>query len=360
MNINRNNYEAYFLDYVEGRLSPEQQEVLHRFLKSNPDLEDEFDKLQTFRAHGLIPEPLDFPGKEMLKKRFPSESDAVTKGNFDMYCIAYLENDLSEKQRGLFDKYMAKHPETESQFAVYKTTYLKQETILFPGKEQLKHSRKVIFDRRILVPLAAAAAVAVFIIISVPEPEMQVEIASVTVVEENKEAEHKVDSQKKPAAETAKGNVSVIRSSAVPVPVSTYKNRDQEKREEENREIEEATNDKGSRQVLAMNFQHRLPADPLTDYDRLTFETIPPISVNRSSFSIFELARYRAQRAAEVIEEEDALLWSLASTGLKGLNRISGPETALLATRDEDGTISGFRFRSRFLNVTAPFNRDED
>jgi len=360
MNINRDNYQAYFLDFVEGKLSPEQSEMLHRFLKFNPDLADEFDELQTFRDHGLIPEPLEFPAKELLKKRFPSESDAVTRGNFDMYCIAYLENDLSEKQKRLFEKYMADHPETESKFATYKFTFLKRETVLFPAKEQLKHSRKVIFDRRILIPFAAAAAVAGFIIFSVPEPEIPVEIASVTVVEENKTTEHKVDTKNKPTAEPAKGNVSVIRSSAVPVPVSTYKKRDQEKREEEQREIERGATEKGTTQVLAMNIQHSLPANPLIDYDRLIFETIPPISVNRSSLSIIELVRYRAQRAADAIEEEDALLWSIASAGIQGLNRISIPENVLMASRDENGAISGFRFRSRFLNVTAPLNRDED
>jgi hypothetical protein len=360
MIINRDNYQAYFLDFAEGRLSPEQSEMLHRFLKFNPDLADEFDELQTFRAHGLTPEPLEFPAKELLKKRFPSESDAVTWGNFDIYCIAYLENDLSEKQRRLLEKFIEDHPEAESQFAAYKVTFLKQETLLFPAKEQLKQRKKVIFDRRILIPFAAAAAVAVFIIFSVPEPEMPVEIASVTLDEENNTAEHKVDSQNKSTPEPAKGNVSVIRSSAVPVPVSTYKKRDQEKRAEEQSEIETGTTEKGATQVLAMNIQHSLPADPLIEYDRLLFKTIPPISVNRNSLSFFELARFRAQRAAEVIEEEDALLWSIASAGIKGLNRISIPENVLLASRDEEGAISGFRFRSRFLNVTAPINRDED
>lgn len=359
MIINRDNYQAYFLDFVEGRLSPEQSEMLYRFLKFNPDLADEFDELQTFRAHGLTPEPLEFPAKELLKKRFPSESDAVTWGNFDMYCIAYLENDLSEKQRRLFEKYLEDHPEAEPQFTAYKYTFLKQETLLFPVKEQLKHRKKVVFNRRFLIPFAAAAAVAVFVIFTVPEPEMQLEIAAVTVGEENKTTEHKADSQNKPAAEPAKGNVSVIRSSAVPVPVSTYKKRDQQNRAEE-REIETGATEKGITQVLAMNIQHSPPTDPLIEYDRLIFETIPPISVNRGSLSIFELARFRAQRAAEVIEEEDALLWSVASAGIKGLNRISIPENVLLASRDEEGAISGFRFRSRFLNVTAPLNRDED
>ncbi|MFN2396974.1 MAG: hypothetical protein ABR597_14940, partial [Bacteroidales bacterium] len=94
MKINRDNYEARFLDFAEGRLSPEQEEELHRFLKFNPDLEEE---LRLFSIHNLLPQSYSYPGKEALKKEYPSGMDAVTRANFDMYCIAYLEKDLTEK-----------------------------------------------------------------------------------------------------------------------------------------------------------------------------------------------------------------------------------------------------------------------
>ena len=41
MNIDRNNYEVFFLDYIEGRLSPEMVEELQIFLALNPDLDEE-------------------------------------------------------------------------------------------------------------------------------------------------------------------------------------------------------------------------------------------------------------------------------------------------------------------------------
>ncbi len=43
MSINRNNYEAFFLDYFEGRLPEEGKEELMRFLELNPDLKKEFE-----------------------------------------------------------------------------------------------------------------------------------------------------------------------------------------------------------------------------------------------------------------------------------------------------------------------------
>jgi len=40
MQIDRNNYESYFLDFLEGRLSEQEIDNLLTFLRNNPDLED--------------------------------------------------------------------------------------------------------------------------------------------------------------------------------------------------------------------------------------------------------------------------------------------------------------------------------
>ena len=42
MNINQNNYEAFFLDYWENTLSEQDRHALEGFLLENPDLQDEF------------------------------------------------------------------------------------------------------------------------------------------------------------------------------------------------------------------------------------------------------------------------------------------------------------------------------
>jgi len=39
MNINRSNYEAYLLDWMEGNLTVELQQELKAFLAANPDLQ---------------------------------------------------------------------------------------------------------------------------------------------------------------------------------------------------------------------------------------------------------------------------------------------------------------------------------
>ena len=42
MKINRNNYEIFFVDYSDGKLSENQIENLMAFISLNPDLEEEF------------------------------------------------------------------------------------------------------------------------------------------------------------------------------------------------------------------------------------------------------------------------------------------------------------------------------
>ena len=69
MNINQNNYEAYFLDHLEGTLSYEQEKELQEFLKKNPELKLELDE---FSEVTVAPD-LDvvFKDKASLKKAAP-------------------------------------------------------------------------------------------------------------------------------------------------------------------------------------------------------------------------------------------------------------------------------------------------
>lgn len=49
MNINSHNYEAFFLDYHEGNLSPQQVADLLLFLEQHPGLKQDFDSFENIR-----------------------------------------------------------------------------------------------------------------------------------------------------------------------------------------------------------------------------------------------------------------------------------------------------------------------
>ncbi|MEX0983151.1 MAG: hypothetical protein WD577_02625 [Bacteroidales bacterium] len=360
MKINRDNYEAYFLDFAEGKMSPEQEEVLHRFLQFNPDLAEEL-RVFTDRCFSrATPETIVYPRKESLKQLVFEKIGAVTRDNFDMVCIAYLENDLPEKQRTLFEKYLSEHPSAKPHFTAFQKAFLKKEHIVYPEKGRLKHKRTRIFDWKMAIPIAAAAAAAIFIFVSPPFQNLPVEITSIAEPKEEEALVEEAADSKEPASVVAPSNLKVIRNTTTPVPVSNYKKKDQEIRNEaeQNAENGKKTNEKV--QFAAMDIKPVIATEITVEYDKLSHEIIPPVDINRSSLSFIDQMRYRTMRATEAVEEEEALIWSLASNGLKELNRIRGSETALLASKNEEGAISGIQFKSRFLNVTVPINRNDD
>ena len=69
MKIDRNNYEQYFLDYLDRQMDPEQEKILLSFLEFNPDLKEELEGLE--RAH-LLPSEQVFIKKDQLLK--PAEA----------------------------------------------------------------------------------------------------------------------------------------------------------------------------------------------------------------------------------------------------------------------------------------------
>ena len=86
MKITRDNYEPFFLDYLEGNLDENKIDQFLDFLEKNPDLKEE---LQLFEHVNLPEEHFDFSGKESLYK-----SAAEEKLMLENKVIAYLEGDM--------------------------------------------------------------------------------------------------------------------------------------------------------------------------------------------------------------------------------------------------------------------------
>ena len=90
MKITRENYEVFFIDYLDGTLGPSGKAALNDFLDNNPDLRNELDE---FEGLLLDPDETEYSWKKELKKE-TSEGSSVNAKNFDRYCIAKVEGDL--------------------------------------------------------------------------------------------------------------------------------------------------------------------------------------------------------------------------------------------------------------------------
>lgn len=94
MKITRDNYEIYFIDYLDGTLPSELIDELKAFLLVNRDLEEQLHAVE----HCRLPLPSEhFSDKESLKKDIVHECP-------DYYAIAAAENTLSETDRKVLGK----------------------------------------------------------------------------------------------------------------------------------------------------------------------------------------------------------------------------------------------------------------
>lgn len=119
MKITRDNYELYFLDYLDHNLDEHLINDLFEFLRENPDLEDE---LEIMTTHTLEPENISFRGKSKLyKEKYDQESE------FNNAAIARLEGDETVQDKTGFEKYLANHPEKQKDIVLFENTKLKHD-----------------------------------------------------------------------------------------------------------------------------------------------------------------------------------------------------------------------------------------
>ncbi len=169
MHINRENYEAWLLDMMEGELSAEQEEEVRKFMEKNPDLEIGTDLVDIT----LTPCEIKFPIKEHLKKG--AGSCQITKGNYEQFCIAQIEGDLSASAETALDEFLSDNPECARTARLYGIVKLKPDNSVFFSEKHLLRKRSPasgkirvgIGKRAVYRVLAVAASVLLLISASV-------------------------------------------------------------------------------------------------------------------------------------------------------------------------------------------------
>ncbi|OYU95783.1 MAG: hypothetical protein CFE21_11640 [Bacteroidetes bacterium B1(2017)] len=154
MELNRTTYEAFLLDALEGNLSAAEQEEVRLFLSQNPDLQAEFELLQSVEPNALhidLEETIDF---SYLKK---DSNTALTQEEF----VAALEGDLNPAQQQDFDRKVRSNKELATEFSLFKQTKLIPTQVVFENKDSLKRKQA----RVIPMYMRIAAVAAVFLAI---------------------------------------------------------------------------------------------------------------------------------------------------------------------------------------------------
>ncbi|HYV90376.1 MAG TPA: hypothetical protein VE978_01275 [Chitinophagales bacterium] len=159
MRINLQNYEEYFVRYLDGELSSQEAGEVELFLQQHPELNTE---LNAFKSTVLsADEEIFFPGKELLKK-------GITLVNYEDYFIRKIEDALSSEEEIDLSVFMQQHPELQREMNAFVATKLVADSsVVFPDKNSLKRRNGRVVPMYVRYTLATAIAASLILIVTI-------------------------------------------------------------------------------------------------------------------------------------------------------------------------------------------------
>ncbi len=133
MNINRHNYEEYFILYMDNELSSDERRMVETFVQQHPDLKEELDLLLHYKLEPDI--SVVFNGKEELMK--VNGETPISLSNYEEWLVLYTDNELTPAQRISVEQFAAMNPAVKDELDLMMKAKLQPEEIVFPYKESL-------------------------------------------------------------------------------------------------------------------------------------------------------------------------------------------------------------------------------
>lgn len=348
MKITRDNYEPYFLDFLDGNLDEDQIDQFLDFLKQNPDLKEELHGLEHLK---LDDEPALFAAKDKLYK---SNEDAKALRESKM--IAHLEGDLNEEEKAAFESYLAGHPVLENEYNLFrKTKLLPDPAIHFPDKRKLHRKSGVV----IFVNWAARAAAVVALIwgISTLFPgqndrladRQQTQLAEITPKDtpppKSPESEEK---QENPEVKTT---ASPEKAKKTEIPGSI-----REKAKERLEQKKSEPQPTPERNLIALATIR--PQEARLETHEI--QAILAVSVSKptediTTTRVMTIDEYLALQAKKVEEEGVLSARRLVRAGLGLASELSGDR---IGYREKNGKITALDFDTKLLAFSIPLKKD--
>ena len=153
------NYEAFYLDFLEGNLGKEDTALLMAFFEANPDLKMEDESLFEFEAPEIV---LDSSSKDQLKQS--SLEDEITTENVSFFMISETEGLLEETKSKELDTFIETDKTLTREKELYSMVYFKpDESVVFGDKDSLKRKSNIVLWPYITT--VAAACVIAFLLV---------------------------------------------------------------------------------------------------------------------------------------------------------------------------------------------------
>jgi len=347
--INKHNFEAYFLDYHEGRLSSEEEKLVMAFIQDNPEC---FDAFEDYDSVTLTPPNVHYPDKSEL---FRTEVSLPDPDEWEYLCIAYMEGDLSGEEKSDFEHQVA-DPEKKRILDVFMATKsVPDESIQFENKAFLK-KKAVLIPRWIYGAVSAAAILILgWIIISpfsdTPDKSLMAEENTREVIFINK-IEH--PSLHERLASSDNGNTrNLIRSAIFNIA-------------EEDPGMEDIGSLREYTLMASLNSQK--PVSVNSGYNALpnsadvfAYRAIPGIEDEEYqtllAFSGDFIRKQLLNQDPDLVEKTKFSFWELADAGLEKVSKTFGANADIEREYNEAGELMAVSFESPLVGFNTPIRR---
>lgn len=347
MTITRDNYEPYFLDFLDGNLAEDQIDQFLDFLEQNPDLKEELHGIESLK---LDEEEIVYSGKNSLYK---TGEDARKSSEIKM--IAHLEGDMNDEERKAFEAYLSLHPELQKEYELFRKAKLTPDSaVRFPDKQKLyRKSRPVIVMN--WVARAAAVVALVWGINAIYESQR----SPVTSKTQPRTAQTIVKPEQSQVPEEKAPTETAIAENKSPVkevkPEKTQPVVEKEQKHTEEKQVKSLDFPERETSTLAMMesrtalLEAELPTGQLIISPSVT--TLPEAGGTK----VITVDEFLAMQAKKAGEEGLLSARRLLRAGLGLASELSGER---IVYREKNGKITSVDFDSKLLAFSIPIKKD--
>ncbi|OFX73849.1 MAG: hypothetical protein A2X12_10295 [Bacteroidetes bacterium GWE2_29_8] len=154
MKINRENYESFFLDYIDGNLNPELYNQLIVFLENNPDLKEELNTYYNIKLSSV-----NYSGPKDILTR--SNEHGISDIDFNL--LRYIDGEMNGEELNNFIARLENDKYLKRELLYLENVKLEKEKIIYQEKKKLKKS--LIISSRNFLYYAIGVAASVLIVI---------------------------------------------------------------------------------------------------------------------------------------------------------------------------------------------------
>jgi cell division protein FtsL len=344
MDINRNNYELYLIDYFDGILDGETKTAVEKFLVDNPDIAQDAQQLSSFKLN-----PLASSYKHKSKLLKSKQLLVGVEDEFDYLCIASLEKDIDQRDKQTLEAAIEKNPQRAIEFQQFQIAKLKADlSITYKHKGKLKRFTTFGFTRRILYTASSAAAVLLILI------SLFNYMSSLSEVQQIRELANTVETipiETKTSANSKKFVPVVETNNSLAEPSVNGNSRvDQTTSKAEIAEvihefetIENLTIPNYIKPIVAINIVNK---------------GLPNVSKELLAFQMPIIDNYLQQKNPDAEGSSRTIgLFEIAQMGFSKLASTTGKNLSLQAQKDDDGKFKRIEFETNLFALSVPVNR---